>query len=171
MSGVALVQFSSLNLKKLLPLGRQALDRNLAAGADGCSYEPPLHHMLCVAAIKSEETRCGPHSVKPYLNLFHAGFVIGADERDCADILSAAGLPSIMTECVERGINMIFVSGTLAQWRDAMIRGSTKEVSKETRHTFNLIYTEFKNVGVSGIFDLTTRDHPRDQTFLLEFHQ
>jgi hypothetical protein len=76
-----------------------------------------------------------------------------------------------MVECVERGINMIFVSGTLAQWRDAMIRGSTKEVTKETRHTFNLIYTEFKNVGVSGVFDLTTRDHPRDQTFLLEFHQ
>jgi hypothetical protein len=171
MSGVALVQFSSLNLKKLIPLGRQALDRNLAAGADGCGYEPPLQHMLCIAAIKSEDTRCGPHSVKPYLNLFHAGFIIGADERDCADILSIAGIPSIMVECIERGINMLFVAGTLAQWRDAMIRGSTKEVSKETRHTFNLIYTEFKNVGISGVFNLTTREYPRDQTFLLESHQ
>jgi hypothetical protein len=168
MSGVALVQFSAVDLSKLLPLGRQAFDRNLADAADAAAYEPPLHHMLCIAALKSAE-KMSAESAKPYLNMFHAGFLLVADERDCAEILELAGMPAIMVDTIERGLSVIFIAGTLAQWQDAMLKGCQKEVSHEARHTYNMIFTEFKNVGLAPAFSMVSKPNTRDQTFLLEY--
>lgn len=169
MSGVALVQFSEVDLRKLLPLCRDALDRSLADVADAAGCEPPLNHLLCIAAIKSPDLKATAEAVQAYLNLFHAGFLVACDERYCAEILELAGMPSLMTPSVERGLDVMFIAGNLAQWRDAILRGCQKEVSRESRHTYNLIYTEFKNVGLSGAFKFKSREHPRDTTFLLEY--
>ena len=166
MSAVSLVQFSGININKLLPLGRQSLDRNLADAADSAGHDPPLHHMLCVVAIKNPVAR-NANDLKPYLNLFHAGFIIAADERDWAEILELAGMPSIMVQSIERGYSVGFVSGNLLQWAGAILRGCQKEVGREARRTFNLLYTEFGNIGVASAFDFETKQH-KDKTFLLE---
>lgn len=168
MSGAVLVQFSNLDLQKYLRAGRQSLDRNLADGADAAEHEPPLHHMVCVAAIKNPDAKSA-NDIKPYMGMFHAGFLIAADERDWAEILELAGMPCIMVESVERGLNVGFIAGTLSQWRDAILRGCQKEVSREARHTYNLIFTEFKNIGLSSAFDFKSKPHSRDHTFLLEY--
>jgi len=167
MSGVALVQFSNVDIHKLLPIGRQTLDRNLAAQADAAGHDPPLHHMLCIAAIKSPQARTS-QDLRPYANLFHAGFLVVADERDMAEILELAGMPALLVETVERGVLQAFLSGTLAQWHDAVLRGCQGEVTRETREIYNKLYTEFKNLGLSGLFNVTSKPHSRDQTFLLE---
>jgi hypothetical protein len=167
-SGVALVQFSSLNLKELLPIGRQAFDRNLAEGADLQGHEPPLHHMLCVAAMKDPDVRTA-EDCRPYIDLFHAGFVIACDERDAAEILALAGMPGLMVDTVERGLVTLFIAGSLAQWAAAVLRGCQRQVSRETRHTYNLIYTKFKNVGLAGVFSVKSKPSTRDNTFLLEY--
>lgn len=168
MSGAALVQFSSLNLEKLLPLGRQALDRSLSERADDAGYTPPLHHMLCISTIKSSDIRASAESCKPYLNLFHAGFLVAADERDFSEILEIAAMPSVITETVERGYSIGFLAGTLSQWKEALLRGCQQIVSKEVRHTYNQIYREFKNAGLSNVFDFN-QIQQRDETFLLEY--
>lgn len=168
MSGVSLVQFSSVDLRKLLPLGRTAFDRNLAEAADAGGFEPPLHHMLCIAALKSAE-KSSPALVKPYLNMFHAGMMVAIDERDCAEILELAGMPSIMVGSIERGVSVMFIAGTLAQWQEAMLRGCQKETSHEARHTYNLVYTEFKNIGLAAAFSVVSKPNTRDHTFLLEY--
>jgi len=169
MSGVALVQFSSLDTRKFLPLGRQSLDRNLADAADSAGHEPPLHHMLCIAAMKNPNAKSA-NDIKPILGLFHAGFIIAADERDWAEILEVAGMPTVMVESIERGIFVGFIAGTLLQWHAAILRGCQKEVSREVRHTYNLIFTEFKNIGLASAFDFKSKPHNRDHTFLLEYH-
>lgn len=168
MSGVALVQFSSVDLRKLLPLGRTAFDRNLAEAADAGGYDPPLHHLLCIAALKSVE-KASPALVKPYLNMFHAGVLVAVDEQDCAEILELAGMPSVMVDTVQRGLSAMFIAGTLTQWQAAMLRGCQKEVSHEARHTYNLIYTEFKNIGLAAAFSMVSKPNTRDHTFLLEY--
>lgn len=167
MAGVALVQFSNVDLRKLLTLGRQTLDRNLADKADAAGHEPPLHHMLCIAAIKSPDAKTA-EDLRPYVNLFHAGFVIVSDERDMAEILELAGMPSVMTETTHRGFCQAFISGTLTQWRDAVLRGCQREVSHGTREIYNKIFTEFKTVGLTGLFSVKTSHH-KDNTFLLEY--
>jgi hypothetical protein len=168
MSGVALVQFSSLNLKELLPIGRQAFDRNLAEGADLQDLEPPLHHMLCVAAMKDPGVRTA-EDCRPYIDLFHAGFFIACDERDAAEILSLAGMPSLMVDTVDRDVVTLFIAGSLAQWTAAVLRGCQSQVGREARHTFNLIYTKFKDVGLAGVFSVRSKPNTRDNTFLLEY--
>lgn len=168
MSGVVLVQFSNLDVQKCLRAARQALDRNLASGADSSGCDPPLHHMLCIAAIKNPEAKSAV-DVKPYLGMFNAGFFIAADERDWAEILELASMPCVMTTSVERGINVGFISGTLLQWQAAILRGCQKEVGREARHTFNLIYTEFKTMGLAPAFEFKSKPHQRDHTFLLEY--
>lgn len=167
MSGAVLVQFSSVDLRKLLPIGRQGLDRNLADAADAVGVEPPLHHMLCIAALKNPSARTADQ-VRPYMNLFHAGFVVACDERDCAEILELAGMPSIMVEAVERGTSALFLSGSLTQWHEAVMRGCQPDVGRDTRQVYNAIYTEFKNMGLAGLFTAQSRPHNRDHTFLLD---
>jgi hypothetical protein len=169
MSGVALVQISAVDVSKLIQIGRQALDRNLAAAPDSAGLEPPMHHMLCVAALKDEHLKPYSESARPYVNMFHAGIVIACEEYECAEILELAGMPSIMVESVERGLNLLYIAGTLAQWREAVLRGCQKEVSRQAREVYNKIYAEFKTRGLHGFFNVKSNQHPRDNTFLLEY--
>jgi len=123
MSGVALVQFSSLDLHKLLPITRQGLERSISEPADSIDSNPPLHHMLCVGAIKDPHIKASASATLPYIDLFHAGFIIGALEYNMAEVLEIAGMPTIMVDSVERGISVAFVAGTLIQWKQAILRG------------------------------------------------
>jgi|GEM_PF-3363368 len=169
MSGVALVQFSDVDLKTLLPIGREAFDRNLAANADSQGHEPPLHHMLCVAGIKNPQAKTA-EDTRPYANLFHAGFLIACNDRDAAEILEVSGMPSVMVETVERGYTALFISGSVAQWREAVLRGCQPEVSRNTRQVYNSVFTKFKSMGLAGLFNVKSKPSRRDQTFLLEYN-
>lgn len=168
MSGVALVQFSSLDLTKLLPLARQGLGRSISEVADSIDSNPPLHHMLCIANLKEPDLKPSAASVVPYLNLFHAGFLIACHERDAAEILEICGMPCMMTESIERGISVVFITGTLTQWKQACLRGCVPTTTREVRRTFNLIFGEFNKIGLGRIFEVKKVERT-DNTFLLEY--
>ena len=163
---VVLVQFSALDLGKFLPIGQEALGRRLSAAADASGKTPPLHHILCVAALKNEKARISPEECTPYLNMFHAGFLIGVDERDCAEILEVTGMPAIMVESVQRGLNVVFIAGTLVQWRQALIRGCDPSTSSEVRHIFNQIFSKFSTIGLEPVLGVEKKPNS-DQTFSL----
>jgi hypothetical protein len=169
MSGVALVQFSKLDTPKLLVLGRQMFERSLSEKADSIDSNPPLHDMLCIASMNEPDLKPSAAACVPYMNLFHAGFCIVADERDIAEILAICGMPSVMVETVSRGICSVFVAGTLLQWKSALLRGCVKSASRETRHTFNLVYGEFNKMGLAPLFE-ARKVEQFDHTFLLEYH-
>jgi hypothetical protein len=166
MNAATMVQFSGVDLKKLLPLGRTALNRNLAAAADQAGHEPPLHHMLCISSIKTPAANT-VNCIKPYLNMFHAGFMVAADERDFAEIMELCGMPCVMVESVQRGVNLAFIAGNLSQWRDAIFRGCQNEVSCEVREIFNKIYVGFRDVGLSAAFEFKSEVY-EDATFTLK---
>lgn len=171
MSGVALVGITNLDLKKLLPLGRQAFGRNLAEQADSAGFEPPLHHMLCVASMKDGSVRPNAKSTLPYLNMFHAGFIVAADERDFAEILELCGMPTVMVESNTRGVLVAYIAGTLSQWKDATLRGCQKTVSREVRAVFNAIFAEFKRIGLNAIFEAKqVPDQGQNGMFYLEYN-
>lgn len=171
MSGAVLVQFSNLDLGTLLPLARKVLDRSLSSPGDSVGCEPPLHHMLCVGAIRDPDIRPTAEACRPYLNLYHAGFVIVADERDLAEIFELAGMPCVMVESVRRGTCMAFISGTLTQWQTATLRGCQKTVGHEARVVYNKVYNEFNKVGLASIFDADSKHNDSDQTFYLEYRK
>lgn len=166
-SGVALISFTSVSLDALLPLARHAFGRSISTAADAAGISPPLHHMLCIAAMKEPNVKANAASVKPYLNLFQAGFLIGVDERDCAEVLEIASMPSLLMDCVNRDVRCLFISGTLSQWRDALIRGCVATASKEARYTYNLVYKEFSKIGLAQSFEVKASPERPDHTFLL----
>jgi hypothetical protein len=87
-----------------------------------------------------------------------------------AEVLEIAGMPAIVTPSVERGISVAFIAGTLSQWKTAVLRGCIPTVSREARHTYNLVYAEFNKLGLAPIFE-AKKIQRNDHTFLLEYHQ
>ena len=170
MSGVALVSFTNVNLKKLLPLGRQAFGRNLAEQADLSGYEPPEHHMMCIAALKNKD-KLSVAALTSYMSLFHAGFVFAVDERDSAEILEICSMPSVMVESQTRGVMVIYVAGLLTQWKEAILKGCKPEAGREARRVFNLVYGEFKKLNLMELFGVAQVKNNTDQTFYLEYNR
>jgi hypothetical protein len=125
--------------------------------------------MLCISAIKDDKLRPSAAATVPYINLFHAGFVVASHEYDMAEILEITGMPAIVTPSVERGVSVAFIAGTLLQWKQAVLRGCVATASREARHTFNLIYSEFNKLGLAPIFEAKKTER-NDHTFLLEYH-
>jgi hypothetical protein len=169
MSGVILASFSTLDMDALLPIARQALGRSITSAADYSGTNPPLHHMLCVASIKDQNTRPTASSVAPYLDMFHAGFFIASHEEDFVEILEIAALPSVVADTVTRGVKVAYITGTVAQWRQAMLRGCTVSTSPEVRNVFNSIYKAFCKLGLSPALGLQQGTEMKDKTFLLEY--
>ena len=97
MSGVRLVGMTALDLNAFLPVTQIALKRNLAEAADNGNHDPPLHHLLCLAAIKDQNVRPTADSVKNYTTMFNACMMVACDVRDTAGVLECASMPSIIS--------------------------------------------------------------------------
>lgn len=167
MSAVALVSFTNVNLKKFLPIGRQAFGRNLAEQADVSGHEPPLHHMMCIAALK-EKGKLNQLTLISYMSLFNAGFTMAVDERDAAEVLEICSMPSLLVESQARGVMVLYICGTLTQWAEAVLKGCKPSVEREVRQVFNLIYGEFKKIGLTELFKVNQIASKKDRTFYLE---
>jgi hypothetical protein len=105
--------------------------------------------------------------LSPHL-LKHVSFsaFIGADERDMLEILQLAGMPFVVVETIVRSVQAAVVTGTLSQWRDAVVSGCSKGVPTPVRHCFNKLHGLFIASGLNVWGDYTPRSTP-DQTFLL----
>lgn len=168
MSGVVLASFSRVEMDTLLPIARQAFGRSIAASADKAGFDPPLHHMLCIAAIKEKNLKPTASSAAAYLDLFHAGFFIAASEYDFAEILEIAAMPSVSADTVTRGVRAAYIAGTLTQWRQAIMRGCVADTGPEARHVFNGVYKALCKLGLSPALQLQPGQEREDKTFLIE---
>jgi hypothetical protein len=162
-----LVGFTSLNLDALLPYAEIALDRNIAEVPDAANCDPPLHHMLCVAAVKNPSLKANASSTIEYLNMFSAAMLVVCEEYFTGEILECAAMPSVLTQSKKRGIDFIILSGTLSQWRDAMLRGASPVTVPEVRSVYNQIYNQFSGIRLEPVFEFKTKPCS-DSTFLLE---
>lgn len=93
-----------------------------------------------------------------------------ADERDLIDILEAAsGLPVVTTETLARNVMLAILTGTLAQWRDAIVSGSTREAEYNVRATFCQIMSLFEQGGLGKVWKDYQSKPLEDNTFYLEY--
>jgi len=108
-----------------------------------------------------------PAGFPPHL-LRHVSFsaLIGADERDMLEILQVASMPFVAVETIARGVQIAVVTGTLDQWRDAIISGCAKGVPTSVRHCFNKLHGLFTAAGLKVWPDYSSRPN-HDQTYLL----
>lgn len=170
--GVMLILLTKMDLSHFLPLSREMLGYSPAKAADGVTVplQEMAHQLACVAAFKDEHAAPSVNTAIPYLNLFHAGFLFAADERDMIEILEIAAMPFTLVETLSRGIDAAIISGSLAQWRDAVkIACHPKtQLSSGARYAFNSIYKALCKIGLKDIFDDLQVSEQQDHTFLLE---
>jgi hypothetical protein len=166
MPDCVLIQVPSIDFRTFVGLTNKALGRSPAASSDTCRrhLSDAERFLSCLAAMRDEKA---PAGFRPHL-LRHVSFsaFIGADERDMLEILQVASMPFVVVETIARGVQIAVVTGTLDQWRDAVISGCAKGASTPVRHCFNKLHGLFTAAGLKVWPDYSSRPNP-DQTYLL----
>jgi len=167
MPDCVLIQVPAVDFRTFIGLTHEVMGRSPAAAADSSRRElsDAEKFLSCLASLRDEKAGVG---WPPYL-LSHVSFsaFIGADDRDMLDILQCcAAMPFVTTETSVRGVQIAVVTGTLAQWRDAVASGCQKTSESSVRRCFNKLYGLFTAAGLNVWGDFQARQSP-DQTFLL----
>jgi hypothetical protein len=161
-----LIQTPSIDFRTFIGLSHEVLGRSPAASSDACRRElsDAERFLSCLAAMRDERA---PVGLSPHL-LKHVSFsaFIGADERDMLEILQLAGMPFVVVDTIVRGVQAAVVTGTLDQWRDAVVSGCAKGIPTPVRHCFNKLHGLFTAAGLNVWQDYSPRRDP-DQTYLL----
>jgi hypothetical protein len=164
---VILIAQPAIDFRVFVALSHKLLGRNIADAVDATRRElsEAEKFVSCLAAMRDVKAKAG---LPPCL-LSHVSFsaFIGADDRDLLDILQCcAGMPFVTAETPVRGIQIAVVTGTLAQWKDAIASGCRRDVEPPVRACFNKLYGLFTAAGLNVWGDFQTRSIS-DQTFLL----
>jgi hypothetical protein len=162
-----LVSQPNIDFRTFIGLTHKVMGRNVADAADSTHRElsDAEKFLSCLASLRDVRAKVG---LPPCL-LSHVSFsaFIGADDRDMRDILQCcAGMPFVAADTTVRGVQVAIVTGTLAQWKDAVASGCRRDVEPPVRHCFNKLYGLFMAAGLDIWGDFQVRQAP-DQTFLL----
>jgi len=100
------------------------------------------------------------NETNPLSHLFFS-FLIVSSKVSIFKIMESTDL-----SVISRKGKISVISGTLFQWRNALI---SQQKSKETRLIFNQCLSFFAKMGLSNIFDNYRKCVLKDNTFLLEY--
>lgn len=122
-----LITQPTVDFATLMAVSHKALGYSIAAASDANRNKQHTaeRFLSCLAALRDRAAQAG---LSPNL-LHHVSFsvLIAADDLDTLDILQcASGMPFVTTETLTRGVQLTVVSGTLAQWRDAVVSGTRR---------------------------------------------
>jgi hypothetical protein len=165
MIDAVLIQQPAVNFAAFLGIANEALGYSPGRKCDasGRKLSDAERFISCLEALRDPQAVPGL-----YPHLFnHVSFsvLIAADERDLLDVLEvASGMHFVTTETQVRGINLVVVTGTLAQWRGAVISGS--RVRGACQACYCKILQLFEQAGLNVWNDCTKK--PDGKLFLLE---
>lgn len=159
-----------INFDKFLSICQQALGRNIAANIDKSQKKRSKteRFLNCLKSILHPNAKPG----MPVELLGHAQFnvIIIAAERDMMDILTCASRMSLVaTGTVAPGITLTILSATLAEWRDAIICGASRDSASAVRACYSKLMLSFDNAGLTEVWNDIDRKTAPDRTgFYLE---
>lgn len=107
-----LVSTTLPDFDRLVGWTHQALGRSIAQKADHQRLQGVEKYVACLLELGADPN-----------HFIHLGFQIIADERDMVGILQIIALPFAEVETVRRGYSYAIVSGSLGQWREAVLNG------------------------------------------------
>lgn len=165
---VAIIWEPAFDFATLIGVAQQALGYSPGAKADQVKREMPDAERF-VSILSAFHDPQAPAGLTPNL-LSHLSFsfLIVADERDLIEIVEASpGMALASAETVSRGVMLAVLTGTLAQWRDAVKTATVPSAQYTVRACFCDIMRQFDERGLSVWKDQTIKPLP-DHTFLLE---
>lgn len=159
-----LIQRPQVDFAAFLGIASDALGYSPSRKADACGRKlsDTERFLICL------ESLIDPDKPAQRIGLCdsHASFsvLIAADERDLLQILEiASGMHFVTTETRVRGINLTIITGTLAQWRVAVINGT--RVRGECQACYCKVLQLFEQAGLNVWNDCTKK--PDGKLFLL----
>jgi hypothetical protein len=162
-----IIQRPGVDLTTFLGVALKVLGRSLSSAADMSSMKlsDAERFLSCLAAMRNGITTDTPR----LLSHLSYSILVVADEADVMDILEcAAGMAFLMAETQVRNVLAAVLTGTLAQWKAAVLAGASQEMEATVRFAYNKIYSLFRAEGVN-IWTNYRQKPARDQrTFLLE---
>ena len=166
---VLIIQRPDVDFPAYLAVAMKVLGHSPASAADASSHRltTASRFLSCLAAMKDTKAEV---SLNPKL-LAHVMYsvLIVADEPDVLDIMECAGgMPFVTTETIARGVLLTIMSGSLAQWKHAVVAGSTPEMSPGVRYAFNQIQKQFQSESINLWMDYRQRQAADNVTFLLD---
>jgi hypothetical protein len=123
--------------------------------------------LSCLASMKDQNA---PVGLSPHL-LTHVSFsvLIATNERDLMDVLECcSSMPFTTADTIVRGIQAAVITGTLAQWKTAVMSGCHETTEPSVRYLFNQILAQFEAANLGVWNDCTRKNHREDNTLLLK---
>lgn len=123
-----LIQQPNVHFGTFLSLTREAMGYSVAAKSDasGRKLSDAERFISCLEALRDPDA---VPALWPHL-LNHVSFSVAivADDRDIIEILQvASGMPFVRAETRVRGVDLVIITGTLSEWRDAGMAGTLEQ--------------------------------------------
>ena len=167
---VVLIQIPAVDFRVFLGVVEEATGADLAAKSPGRrDVSPEAKFLDCLALLRAGLRGDATCREWPRHLFAHLSFsaLIGAEEGDLGDVLElCTGMAYTTADTKMRGVRIAVVTGTLAQWREAVIAGCSESQPTSVRHCFNCLHTLFVRRDLDVWSDYQPRA-ARDQTFLL----
>jgi len=145
-----LITGPAIDFATLLSLTHHALGYNIASAADASHRKmvDAEKFLSCLAAFKEELAEITPNL------LSHVSFsvLVIASERDLLDILERAGMSFVRAETTAPDVNVTVLTGTLAQWRNAVAAGANENAPVTVRTCFSKILLLFDRIGLTSVW-------------------
>jgi len=166
-----LIQQPDINFDKLLLTCREMLGYSPSSASDASRkrLSDSERFLSCLAAMKDQNA---PVSLSPHL-LSHVSFsvLVATNDRDLIDVLECCSTMSFtVVDTLARGIQASVITGTLSQWRTAVLSGCNAATEPSVRFIFNQILALFEGANLNIWGDCTRTSH-NDSTLLLEDHR
>jgi len=164
-----IIQRPDIDFVTFLGIALKVLGRSPAAMADASAIQltDASRFLSCLASMRNPKALIDLNErLLPHISY---SVLLVADEPDTVDILEcAAGMPFVVAETVMRGVLAVIITGTLAQWKAAVLAGSSPEIEPATRFTFNKLHGLFRNEGLNLWAHCRQRQASDQWTYLLE---
>jgi len=158
----------NIDFNTFLGLSKQALGRSIVSKVDAAERDmsDAEKFISCLGAMLSPKISAG--FIPSLLNHVSFSIFVGAETRDMLDILQcAASMPFVAVDTIAGSVQIAVITGTLAQWRDAVKSGSEPTAELPVRQCFNKVYALFKAADLNVWSDFRAKQ-ANDQTFYLE---
>ena len=166
-----LIQQPNIDFGEFLKATHEMFGYSLATNSDASHKQlsDSERFLSCLTSMKDPSAAVG---LPPHL-LTHVSFsvLVATNERDLMDVLECcSSMPFTSAETLVRGVQAAVITGTLTQWKSAVLAGCHETTEPSVRFMFNQILALFEGVNLNVWGDCTKRES-RDHTLLLEDHR
>jgi hypothetical protein len=164
-----LISEPSIDFATLLGLTHEALGQNVAEAADVSHRKlcPSEKYLTCLATMADSQSIITPR----LLSHVSFGFLVVVDTHELIDILNVAvGMSFVSVPTLMAGCDIIIITGTLAQWRDAIASGTSKATQPTVRACYSKILWIFDQMGLSTVWKDFDRSSDRGGYYLEHTH-